>query len=89
MKKKLRVKIDRGLCIGAATCVALEPKIFQLDDEAKAVVVDINDSSKTYQEYVYEVNGKLQEESILAAAKSCPTSAIIIIDEETGKQLYP
>jgi len=89
MRKKLLVKIDRVLCIGAATCVALEPKIFQLDEEAKAVLLDPKDRKKTYFEYVYEIEDKSQEESLLMAAKSCPVNAVIVIDQESGKQVYP
>ena len=86
--KKLRVKIDRNLCIGAASCVALEPKVFGLDQEAKAVVLDPVDPDKQYNEFVYEVDDE-QAESILTAAKSCPTNAIIVEDGDSGKQIYP
>lgn len=86
--KKLKVRIDRNLCIGAASCVALEPKVFGLDAEAKAVVLDPADSAKQYNEFIYEVDEE-RFESILTAAKSCPTNAIIVTDEETGKQIYP
>ena len=89
MAKKYRVKIDRLLCIGAASCVALEPKVFALDQEAKAVLVDPQDSTKEHPgEYTYEVDEQ-QAEMIMIAAKSCPTNAISIIDEETGQQIYP
>lgn len=88
MVRKLKVRIDRNLCIGAASCVALEPKVFGLDAEAKAVVLDPEDHSKQFNEFVYEVD-ETQAESILTAAKSCPTNAIIVEDVETGKQIYP
>lgn len=86
--KKLKVRIDRNLCIGAASCVALEPKVFGLDAEAKAVVLDPVDPDKQYNEFVYEVD-EAQAESILTAAKSCPTNAIIVEDLDSGKQIYP
>lgn len=86
--KKYRVKIDRLLCIGAASCVALEPKVFALDSEAKAVLTDPSDPEKQYQEYSYEVDEN-EAEMIIMAAKSCPTNAISVIDEETGQQIYP
>lgn len=88
MRKKLKVRIDRNLCIGAASCVALNPKVFGLDSQAKAVVLDPEDSSKQYNEFVYEVD-EVQAESILTAAKSCPTNAIIVEDLQTGQQIYP
>jgi ferredoxin len=72
--KKYHVKIDRNLCIGAASCVALAMKTFALDDENKAIVLDDN--------------GDVSE-AIRLAAESCPTKAIILEDSETGEQEYP
>lgn len=70
----ITMKIDRALCIGAATCVALAPKAWALDNEAKAVILD------TAQEE--------SDDALLDAAKSCPVAAITIIDP-TGKTLFP
>ena len=72
--KKYKVRIDRNLCIGAASCVALALKTFALDSENKAIVL--------------EGEGDLPE-TIKLAAESCPTKAIILVDEETGEQEYP
>lgn len=68
------VDVDRNLCIGAASCVALAPKAFKMDEENKAVLMD----SWTEED----------QEILIAAAKSCPVDAIIIKDNE-GKQLWP
>ena len=70
----LTMKIDRNLCIGAATCVALAPKAWALDNEAKAIILD-----SAHEE---------TDETLLDAAKSCPVAAISIIDAD-GKQLFP
>jgi len=68
-----KIYVDRDLCIGAASCVAIAPGVFQLDAESKA----------------YVVNPKAaDDETILLAAQSCPTKAIILYDEE-GNQIYP
>lgn len=72
--KKITVKVDRDLCIGAATCVAVAPKMFVLDNEAKAIIL--------------ETAGEETYETALDAAKSCPVAAIFI-EDETGKQIYP
>lgn len=72
--RKLTMRIDRGLCIGAATCVALAPKAWALDDEAKAIILDTADEET--------------DEVLLEAAKGCPVFAIFITDEN-GKQLFP
>jgi ferredoxin len=72
--RTLTMKIDRSLCIGAATCVAIAPKAWALDDEAKAIILDTCDDET--------------DETLIEAAKSCPVMAIIITDSN-GKQLYP
>lgn len=68
------MRIDRDLCIGAATCVALAPKAWALDDEAKAIILDTTEEET--------------DEALMEAAKGCPVMAIFITDE-TGKQIYP
>lgn len=70
----ITVTVDKNLCIGAASCVAVAPKTFALDNEAKAIILDtvIENTS----------------ENIIDAAKSCPVAAIIIHDD-TGKQIFP
>lgn len=72
--KGMSVKVDRDLCIGAATCVAVAAKAFDLDTEAKAVILDSVDEET--------------REAIIEAAKSCPTAAIIIVDEK-GNKIFP
>jgi NAD-dependent dihydropyrimidine dehydrogenase PreA subunit len=39
----LTVTVDKDLCIGAATCVAIAPQTFLLDSEAKAIILDTAD----------------------------------------------
>ncbi len=68
------MRIDRSLCIGAATCVAMAPKAWALDDEAKAIILDTSEEET--------------DEALLEAAKSCPVMAIFITDD-AGKQIYP
>jgi len=71
---KLKMHVDRDLCIGAATCIAVAPKTFVLDSEAKAIIL-----SSAEQE---------TPETIIESAKACPVAAIIITDE-TGKKIFP
>jgi ferredoxin len=71
---KYQIKVIRDLCIGAASCVAVSPAVFQLDNQNKAIIP----------------NGATDlPENILLAAQSCPTKAIVIIDTETGQQVWP
>ena len=71
---KYKVSVIREKCISAASCVAIAPGVFQLDEEniAKVISQDGND-----------------DEMKLLAAQSCPTMAIIVEDTETGKQVWP
>ncbi|MBI2303941.1 MAG: ferredoxin [Chloroflexi bacterium] len=71
---KLRITVDRDLCIGVANCVAIAPQVFALDDENRATVVHPQGAD---------------EGTIINAAESCPTLAIILEDEETGRKVYP
>lgn len=73
-KSKYKVTVLRNKCIGAASCVAIAPKVFQLDKENKATVIS--------------QDGNTDDEKLLAA-QSCPTAAIVVIDEETGEQIWP
>ncbi len=82
----LKVKVDRGLCIGAASCVAVAPNTFELDAEGKAVIKK-KDGSMT-SDFVNYADINDIEDNILNSAKSCPVNAIIIVEvDETGKEI--
>jgi len=55
------VKIDKELCIGCGTCVALAGKTFEMEGD-KAIIIDENGDD---------------EDTIQMAIDSCPTLAII------------
>jgi ferredoxin len=69
-----KIWVDRNLCIGAATCIAVAPNTFQLDDEAKAVILETSNQDTI--------------ETIIDAAKACPVAAVIIEDEK-GNRVFP
>src|SRR3989344_5604942 len=71
---KYKVKVVRALCIGAASCVAFSPSVFELDNQKKAVILGGADDTP---------------DNLLMAAESCPTKAIVVIDTETGEQVWP
>lgn len=72
--KNFTVTVNRDLCIGAATCVAIAPAVFTLDSDAKAIILDSSDS--------------VSDDALLDAARGCPTAAIIVKDEG-GNQVAP
>ena len=69
----LTVTVDKDLCIGAATCIALAPQVFVLDNEAKAIILDTADTAS--------------DDAILDAARGCPTAAIFI--DKDGERIFP
>ncbi|MEK7499915.1 MAG: ferredoxin [Patescibacteria group bacterium] len=71
-KGNIEIRIIRETCIGAATCVVYAPNTFDLDDKGIAIVKD-------------EQWDKL--EKIIAAAQSCPVTAIEVYVK--GKKVYP
>ena len=71
---KFQIIVDRDLCIGAASCVGVAPEVFELDADDKSVVINPEGAD---------------DETIIQAAQACPETAIIIMDEESGKQVYP
>lgn len=71
---KYRVIVDLQKCIGAATCVEIAPEVFELGEDAKARVKDPEGAD---------------EDTLFEAAEECPTKAILLIDQESGRQVYP
>ena len=69
----IRIVVDRELCFGFGDCVDTAPRVFALDDEEKAIVLDPDGASL---------------EKIVEASQNCPVDAIIITDAD-GAQLYP
>lgn len=88
---KYRVKVDRTLCIGAASCTAVAPKAFALDHEGKSVIKKKDGTTTT--EFVEFEDINDSAENILAAAKVCPVNAIAIeeVDEKGTviRQIWP
>lgn len=72
--KNWKVRVDRDLCIGAATCVAIAAKSFALDKDAKAIILKTIDDE--------------DQATVLDAARGCPVAAIII-EDENGNRVFP
>jgi ferredoxin len=71
---KISVTIEPSTCILAANCVGVEPKLFQIGEEA---YVELIDSSGSVQgtEYTFEATDA-EIEMVEEAVDSCPTRAI-------------
>ncbi|HEX4991159.1 MAG TPA: ferredoxin [Candidatus Binatia bacterium] len=70
----MKITVDRTKCEGYAKCIQATPKVFKLDKTMIAEVIDSKGDS---------------DEKILLAAKICPTKAIGLEEEGTGKKIYP
>jgi ferredoxin len=68
-----KIVIDRDLCIGAASCIAVSGATYELDNENKAIVTSAE---------------AIDDETLLMSAQSCPTKAILLFDKE-GVQVFP
>jgi ferredoxin len=74
MARKVRVRVDHNLCVGNAMCETFAPHVFRLNDDRQSEAVD--PAGDPF-------------EQIMEAAESCPMSAILVEDAETGEQLFP
>jgi ferredoxin len=70
----MKITIDRAKCEGYGKCVEAAPKVFKLDEKFIASVVDPRGDS---------------DQKILLSAKICPTKAIALEEEASGKRIFP
>jgi ferredoxin len=72
--EEMKITVDRTKCDGYAKCVQAAPKVFRLDTKMIAEVIDPKADT---------------DEKIVLAAKICPTKAITVEEEGTGKRIFP
>lgn len=65
---KYTVKAIQSKCIAAASCVAISPDLFKLNEANLVEMIE---------------GGTDAEDNILLAAQSCPTGAIEIYEDDT------
>lgn len=65
----IRIVIDADKCVGSGNCVFWAPNTFDLDDDAKSVVIDPAGDP---------------EDRIRVAAEGCPAAAISVEPPEPG-----
>ena len=71
---KITVQIDPEACILAATCVGIEPKLFQIGQESHVELTDAEGISQGT-EYTFEATAP-ELEAIEQSVEACPTQAI-------------
>jgi len=88
-KKVKKIVVNRDLCIGAASCIVNAPGVFELDAENKVVMKKDGGTKTSDATERQSLEDKAtDDETIINAAQSCPTKAILVYDED-GKQIYP
>ncbi len=68
-----KIVVDRDLCIGAASCIAVSGATYELDNENKAVVIGADAAD---------------DATLMMSAESCPTKAILLYDK-SGNKVFP
>lgn len=69
----LRIRIDRGLCVGFADCIEAAPEAFTLDGDSVVV---------------FTRPERVERERLVAACDACPVDALTVWDE-SGAQIVP
>ncbi|MGI8558217.1 MAG: ferredoxin [Solirubrobacteraceae bacterium] len=72
-KNRILIEVDRTLCFGFGDCVDSAPRVFALDQDDVAIVLDADAAPL---------------DQIVDAAQNCPVDAIVMLDED-GAQIYP
>jgi ferredoxin len=72
-KTGMRVWVDANRCIANAKCTTVAPGVFVLDEETGIAVLEDEENATV--------------EQLFAAARICPTQAIII--EQFGRRVFP
>ena len=82
---KYKIVYDKPGCIGAFSCVALDPEHWINGEDGKAILIKGKQEGNNY---VIEVElDKEQFEKMKAGAESCPVNVIHIFDEKGNKIL--
>jgi len=83
----MKIVVDQDACIGAASCVAIAAKTFALDQEGKAYILNEAPDAERQTENNEVIVSQATEgmdvrEMIIEAARSCPTLAIKLYEDD-------
>jgi ferredoxin len=70
------VRVDPDVCITAANCVGVAPKLFHIGSEPYAELLD-RDGQPQGNQYTFDATAE-EMELLEEAAESCPTRAILV-----------
>jgi len=80
---KYKVVLEREKCIGAATCVAVYPEKWELQEDAKVSLKDDNVKKESDNEILWITEDELAK--FKESAEVCPVNVIHIYDEKGNK----
>ncbi|MEW5840068.1 MAG: DnaJ domain-containing protein [Thermoproteota archaeon] len=77
-KSRFHIIVEPSLCMAFGSCETLAPKVFVVEKNKR-----VNPKARVESELGADLD------TIYAAAQTCPTKAIKIIDRFTGEQIFP
>ena len=77
MSNNFKIIFNREECIGCSACAAVNPKFWEMKDDAKSHLINSNLEGK---EYVLETSKNYEDN--IDAAESCPVNCIHIFKED-------
>ncbi len=83
--RKLSVRVEQGMCMGAMSCVSEAPAVFALDVSQLGLTRKHDEPLGLRDVLEGEVDG----DTLIRAAQSCPYRAIRLRDAETGVEIFP
>lgn len=83
----MKIVVDRDLCIGAASCVMLAAKTYNLDQEGKVYILNEKKDTAVTSEAGTVVESEQTPEmdardAIIDGARSCPVFAIKLYEDD-------
>lgn len=83
MAKRLRVELNQDTCVNNLNCIKIDPAHFALNDKAYLK----NGEIKNYLSYIELELSDKEADTLIKAAKVCPTNSIKVIDLLNKKEL--
>lgn len=75
----MKAYVKKDTCIGCGACTVIADQVFQIGDDGLAEV--INPIENELEKKIGEI-AEAEQENVIDASESCPTSAIEVIENE-------
>ena len=81
---KIRIVYDREGCIGAGVCAAIADKVWVMNDDGKADLIDGTKNGDRWEREIDERDLEVNKQ----AAEGCPALVIHLL-KENGDKIFP